>query len=183
METDISVEALTVTTEDRWSLNGVLYRKWESNDGGFYRRQLILPKIRIQEVLRESHDDTSGRHFGVMKTLHKTQERFYWDQLHVEVEKWCSVQTSAGEQVKLSSKRMKIHYDSRATDHYFKEGNLVWMYNPKRRRGPSPKLQQNWEGPYTVVKKLRCLQNTEITQHQAKSHPYKLAISIQGHRS
>ncbi|GBM53778.1 hypothetical protein AVEN_145349-1 [Araneus ventricosus] len=28
------------------------------------------------------------------------------------------------------------------------------MYNPKRRRGPSPKLQQNWEGPYTVVKKL-----------------------------
>ncbi|GBN47936.1 hypothetical protein AVEN_211692-1 [Araneus ventricosus] len=28
------------------------------------------------------------------------------------------------------------------------------MYNPKRRRGLSPKLQQNWEGPSTVVKKL-----------------------------
>ncbi|GBN25177.1 hypothetical protein AVEN_164512-1, partial [Araneus ventricosus] len=28
------------------------------------------------------------------------------------------------------------------------------MYNPKRRRGLSPKLQQNWERPYTVVKKL-----------------------------
>ncbi|GBN83539.1 hypothetical protein AVEN_207911-1, partial [Araneus ventricosus] len=28
------------------------------------------------------------------------------------------------------------------------------MYNPKRRRGLSPKLQQNREGPYTVVKKL-----------------------------
>ncbi|GBO06347.1 hypothetical protein AVEN_266758-1 [Araneus ventricosus] len=28
------------------------------------------------------------------------------------------------------------------------------MYNAKRRRGLSPKLQQNWEGPYTVVKKL-----------------------------
>ncbi|GBN83192.1 hypothetical protein AVEN_112632-1 [Araneus ventricosus] len=28
------------------------------------------------------------------------------------------------------------------------------MYNPKRRRELSPKLQQNWEGPYTVVKKL-----------------------------
>ncbi|GBO06904.1 hypothetical protein AVEN_142641-1 [Araneus ventricosus] len=28
------------------------------------------------------------------------------------------------------------------------------MYNPKRRRGLSPKLQQNWEGPYTIVKKL-----------------------------
>ncbi|GBM87176.1 hypothetical protein AVEN_78691-1 [Araneus ventricosus] len=34
------------------------------------------------------------------------------------------------------------------------EGDQVWMYNPKRRRGLSPKLQQNWEGPYTIVKKL-----------------------------
>ncbi|GBO10562.1 hypothetical protein AVEN_49264-1 [Araneus ventricosus] len=49
---------------------------------------------------------------------------------------------------------MKTRHDSRATDHHFKEGVLVWMYNPKRRRGLSPKLQQNWEGPYTVVKKL-----------------------------
>ncbi|GBM95179.1 hypothetical protein AVEN_199161-1 [Araneus ventricosus] len=103
MKTDISVEALTMTTENRWSLSeiqkaqledpdirpilktnlnsadrpswqeiarespatkrywavwnslylkdGVLYRKWESNDGGFYRRQLILLNCRIQEVL------------------------------------------------------------------------------------------------------------------------------------
>ncbi|GBM07744.1 hypothetical protein AVEN_51165-1 [Araneus ventricosus] len=52
--------------------DGVLYHKWESNDGGFHRRQLILPNCRIQEVLRETHDNTSGRHFGVMKTLCKT---------------------------------------------------------------------------------------------------------------
>ncbi|GBL98639.1 hypothetical protein AVEN_19695-1 [Araneus ventricosus] len=49
---------------------------------------------------------------------------------------------------------MKTRYDSRATDYHFKEGHVVWMYNPKRRRGQSSKLQQNWEGPYTVVKKL-----------------------------
>ncbi|GBM50478.1 hypothetical protein AVEN_203068-1 [Araneus ventricosus] len=194
--------------------DGVLYRKWESNDGGFYRRQLILPNCRIQEVLRETHVNTSGRHFGVMTTLRKTRERFYWDRLRADVEKWCwecqacgarkgpktkqrksvtgrtpaktfsdwtlrfpcdilfgrprdtpssptnsearleSVQASAGEQVELSRERMKIRYDSRATDHHFKEGDLVWMYNPKRRRGLSPKLQQNWEGPYTIVKKL-----------------------------
>ncbi|GBN51714.1 hypothetical protein AVEN_152018-1 [Araneus ventricosus] len=65
-----------------------------------------------------------------------------------------SVQASAGEQVELSRERMKIRYDSSATDHHFTEGDLVWMYNPKQRRGLSPKLQQNWEGPYTVVKKL-----------------------------
>ncbi|GBM71640.1 hypothetical protein AVEN_269192-1 [Araneus ventricosus] len=265
-ETDISVEALTMATENRWSLSeiqkaqledpdirpilkmklnsadrpswqeiahespatkrywalwnslylkdGVLYRKWESNNGGFYRRQLLLPNCRSQEVLRETHDNTSGRHFGVMKTLRKTRERFYWDRLRADVEKWCwecqacgarkgpkteqgksvtgrtpaetfsdrtlrfpcdilfgrprdtpssptnsearleSVQASAGEQVELSRERMKIRYDFRATDHHFKEGDLVWMYNPKQRRGLSPKLQQNWEGPYTVVKKL-----------------------------
>ncbi|GBM63204.1 hypothetical protein AVEN_147917-1 [Araneus ventricosus] len=28
------------------------------------------------------------------------------------------------------------------------------MYNPKRRKCLSPKLQQNWEGPYTTAKKL-----------------------------
>ncbi|GBM65530.1 hypothetical protein AVEN_83382-1 [Araneus ventricosus] len=69
--------------------DGVLYRKWESNDGGFYRRQLILPKSRIQEVLREIHDSRSGKHFGVMKTLLKTRERFYWNRLRADIEKWC----------------------------------------------------------------------------------------------
>ncbi|GBN85257.1 hypothetical protein AVEN_41122-1 [Araneus ventricosus] len=65
-----------------------------------------------------------------------------------------SVHAFARERIKLASKRMKTRYHSRATDHHFKEGDLVWMYNPERRRGLSPKLQQNWEGPYTVVKKL-----------------------------
>ncbi|GBN13885.1 hypothetical protein AVEN_255540-1 [Araneus ventricosus] len=49
---------------------------------------------------------------------------------------------------------MKTRNGSRATDYHFKEEDLVWMYNPKRRRGLSPKLQQNWEGLYTIVKKL-----------------------------
>ncbi|GBM46684.1 hypothetical protein AVEN_261059-1 [Araneus ventricosus] len=65
-----------------------------------------------------------------------------------------SVHAFSRERIKLASERMKTRYDSRATDHHFKERDLVWMYNPKRRRGLSPKLQQNWEGPYTVVKKL-----------------------------
>ncbi|GBO17450.1 Transposon Ty3-I Gag-Pol polyprotein [Araneus ventricosus] len=348
--------------------DGVLYRRWESDDGRSCRWQLILPKSRIPEVLRETHDSASGGHFGVMKTLSKTRERFYWDRLRADVEKWCrechacgarkgpktrtkgrlqrynvgapfermaldilgpfpvttkgnryvlvlmdyftkwpeaipipdqeastvaeelvrswisgygvpmilhsdqgtnfnsalftelckllgilktrttalhpesdgmverfnrtilnhlslfvsrnqtdwdthlplfllayrsaehevtgltpaemlfgrtlrlpcdilfgrpsetpsspneymknlearleSVHAFARERIKLASERMKTRYDSRATDHHFKEGDLVWMYNPKRRRGLSPKLQQNWEGPYTIVKKL-----------------------------
>ncbi|GBO21742.1 hypothetical protein AVEN_13865-1 [Araneus ventricosus] len=65
-----------------------------------------------------------------------------------------SVHAFARERIKLASERMKTRYNSRATDNHFKEGDLVWIYNPKRRRGLSPKLQQNCEGPYTVVKKL-----------------------------
>ncbi|GBM52020.1 hypothetical protein AVEN_119670-1 [Araneus ventricosus] len=269
-ETDISVRALRMTTEDTWPVSdiqkaqledpdirpilekklkladrpsrqeiaqenpatkrywalwdslhlkdGVLYRKWENDDGSSCQWQLILPRSRIQEVLQETHDSSSGGHFGIMKTLRRIRERFYWDRLRADVEKWCrecqicrarkrlktedgksvtgwisaeklsdrtpsfpcgilfgrpedtpsspnedlnklgarleSVQTSDRERVKLSRVRKKIHYDSGATEHHFKKGDLVWMYNPKRRRGLSPKLQQNWEGPYTIVKKL-----------------------------
>ncbi|GBM01486.1 Retrovirus-related Pol polyprotein from transposon 412 [Araneus ventricosus] len=83
-------------TEQYWALwdylylkDGVLYRKWESDDGRSCRWQLILPKSRIQEVMRETDDSSSGCHFGVMKTLSKYRERFYWDRLPADVEKWC----------------------------------------------------------------------------------------------
>ncbi|GBM15576.1 hypothetical protein AVEN_95224-1 [Araneus ventricosus] len=42
-----------------------------------------------------------------------------------------SVHAFARERIKPASERMITRYDSRATDHHFKEGDLVWMYNPK----------------------------------------------------
>ncbi|KAF8774693.1 Gypsy retrotransposon integrase-like protein 1 [Argiope bruennichi] len=69
--------------------DGVLYRKWDSDDGSSWRWQLILPKSLIPEVLCEIHNSASGGRFGVMKTLSKTRERFYWDRLRANVEKWC----------------------------------------------------------------------------------------------
>ncbi|GBN32936.1 Transposon Ty3-G Gag-Pol polyprotein [Araneus ventricosus] len=81
-------------TQRYWALwdslhlkDGVLYLKWKRDDGSFCRWQLILPKSRIQEVLRETHDSASVGHFEVMKTLGKTRERFYWDRLRADVEK------------------------------------------------------------------------------------------------
>ncbi|GBO32566.1 Retrovirus-related Pol polyprotein from transposon 297 [Araneus ventricosus] len=65
-----------------------------------------------------------------------------------------SVHAFAGERIKLVSERMKTRYDFGATGHHFKERDRVWMYNSKRRRGLSPKLQRNCEGPYTIFKKL-----------------------------
>ncbi|GBM23693.1 hypothetical protein AVEN_257611-1 [Araneus ventricosus] len=65
-----------------------------------------------------------------------------------------NAQAYAGEQIKLSRERMKTRYNSRATDYHLKEKDLVWMYNQKLQIVPSSKLQPNWEGLYTIVKKL-----------------------------
>ncbi|GBN53350.1 hypothetical protein AVEN_221599-1 [Araneus ventricosus] len=90
------IAAESPATKRYWALwdflhlkDGVLCRRWESDDVSSCRWQLILPKSRIPEVLRETHDSTSGGNFGVMKTLSKTRERFYWDRLRADVEKWC----------------------------------------------------------------------------------------------
>ncbi|KAF8771831.1 Retrovirus-related Pol polyprotein like [Argiope bruennichi] len=40
--------------------NGVLYRKWESDDGKAFRWQLILPKTRVSTVLKELHGSPTG---------------------------------------------------------------------------------------------------------------------------
>ncbi|GFU03785.1 retrovirus-related Pol polyprotein from transposon 412 [Trichonephila clavipes] len=60
----------------------------------------------------------------------------------------------ARERIGMASEKMKTRYDARATGHDFHEGNKVWLWNPKRRKGLSPKLQTNWGGPYTVQKRL-----------------------------
>ncbi|GFV31474.1 retrovirus-related Pol polyprotein from transposon 412 [Trichonephila clavipes] len=82
------------TTKRYWALwdslhqkNGVLYRKWESDDGKTFMWQLILPKTRVSTV----HGSLTGGHFGVMKTLQKVRERFYWDNVWSDVEKCCRI--------------------------------------------------------------------------------------------
>ena len=52
--------------------------------------------------------------------------------------------------LKVASDKMKTRYDIRSNSVGFQEGDPVWLFNPKRRRGRLPKLQSNWEGPYTV---------------------------------
>ncbi|GFU82985.1 retrovirus-related Pol polyprotein from transposon 412 [Trichonephila clavipes] len=84
------------TTKRYWALwdslplrNGVLYRKWESDDGKTSRWNLILPKTRVSTVLKELRVSPTGGHFGVMKTLQKVREHFYWNNVRSDVEKCC----------------------------------------------------------------------------------------------
>ncbi|GFX57706.1 retrovirus-related Pol polyprotein from transposon 412 [Trichonephila clavipes] len=60
----------------------------------------------------------------------------------------------ARERIVMASKKIKIRYNARANGHDFHEGDKVWLWNPKRRKALSPKLQTNWEGFYTVLKRL-----------------------------
>ncbi|GFT54074.1 retrovirus-related Pol polyprotein from transposon 412 [Trichonephila clavipes] len=71
--------------------NGVLYRKWESDDGKTFRWQIILPKTRISTVLKELHVSLTGGHFGVMKTLQEVCEHFYWNNVRCDVKKCCRI--------------------------------------------------------------------------------------------
>ena len=69
-------------------------------------------------------------------------------------ERLCKVHNDVRDKLKLASDRMKTRYDLRGTSAGFQEGDKVWLYNPQRRRGQSPKLQSHWEGPYCVVKRI-----------------------------
>ena len=55
---------------------------------------------------------------------------------------------------RVASDRMKKQYDVCASDDIFKAGDLVWLYNPRRKKGLSPKLTCDWEGPCVIVKQI-----------------------------
>ncbi|GFV68415.1 retrovirus-related Pol polyprotein from transposon 412 [Trichonephila clavipes] len=116
------------TTKRSWALwdslhlrNGVLYRKWESDDGKTFRWQLILPKTRVSTVLKELHGSPTGGHFGVMKTLQKIRERFYWNNVRSDVEKCCGACYPCAAR-KGSRKRTRV---VRCPSNHFKAANKL----------------------------------------------------------
>ncbi|UYV79411.1 K02A2.6-like [Cordylochernes scorpioides] len=83
-------------TKSLWSLwnsltlrDGVLYRKWESEDGKHESWKLVLPRSHVPLALQEMHSSPTGGHFGIRKTLAKARERFFWPESRADVEKWC----------------------------------------------------------------------------------------------
>ena len=62
-----------------------------------------------------------------------------------------SVHDFARDHQQAGSQRMKRRYDIRSEAFTFKKGGLVWLYNPQRKKGKSPKLSRSWDGPYVVV--------------------------------
>ena len=56
--------------------------------------------------------------------------------------------------IRLAGQSMWRRYQQRVRDASYRPGERVWLHNPRRKRGLSPKLQSPWEGPYTVVEAL-----------------------------
>ena len=56
--------------------------------------------------------------------------------------------------MKLGSERHKRYYDHKAQNRGFERGDPVWLHNPRRKKGRTPKLQRPWEGPYLVTSRL-----------------------------
>ena len=48
----------------------------------------------------------------------------------------------------------KRHYDANVRLITYAEGDVVWLHNPVRRKGKSPKFMRPWVGPYVIVSQI-----------------------------
>ena len=78
--------------------DGVLYRRWEDDNGASTRLLLVVPRALVPEVLSTCHNSPTAGHLGVTKTVGRVQERFYWPGQHSDVEDWiqCCERCSTG---------------------------------------------------------------------------------------
>ena len=61
----------------------------------------------------------------------------------------------AREQLKKSHVRQKKQYDRRASRNEWEVGKAVWLFNPTKKVGLSPKLMSFWEDePYVIVERI-----------------------------
>ena len=75
----------------------------------------------------------------------------------------------AREHLQIASDRHKRNYDHKADHGGYSKGDIVWLYNPKRKRGHCPKFQLPWDGPYVVT---TCMSDvTYRIQKGAKGKP------------
>lgn len=56
--------------------------------------------------------------------------------------------------LRVAGQAMWQWYQQRARGAQYAVGDKVWLHNPQRKHGLSPKLQSPWEGPYTVLQAL-----------------------------
>ena len=67
--------------------NGLVCRQWLEK-GKLTKVQVIVPKGLKSKILKYCHDEKTGGHFGVQKTLAKVRNGYYWAGLQRDVRNW-----------------------------------------------------------------------------------------------
>ncbi|KRX23801.1 Transposon Ty3-G Gag-Pol polyprotein [Trichinella nelsoni] len=68
---------------------GIVCRTWEIPDTVESRLLPVIPRRNITEILTAIHNQPTGGHLGVAKTLAKVRQRYYWPQQREDAEYWC----------------------------------------------------------------------------------------------
>ena len=75
----------------------------------------------------------------------------YAEELQERLER---VHNYARTHMKFRSDSMKERYDSASNCEQLNIGDPVWLHCPQRKKGVSPKLTRQWQGPYLVTKRI-----------------------------
>ena len=95
--------------------------------------------------------ETAG-HLGVNKTLQRVKERFYWPGCTKDVKDWCrACDLCVSRERPTRTPRVPLRTYNVGAPLGFERGDPVWLHNPRRKKGRTPKLQRPWEGPYLVT--------------------------------
>ena len=97
--------------------------------------------------LRLPIDLLIGRPEEEVRHVHST----YAEDLQARLEQ---VHSFARTHMQLRSDFIKERYDSTSNCDRLEEGDPVWLHCPQRKKGVSPKLTRQWQGPYLVTKRL-----------------------------
>ncbi|KAL7857234.1 hypothetical protein SRHO_G00161330 [Serrasalmus rhombeus] len=92
----VDVSPLGPATKAYWSQwkclymrDGILLRRFYTNNETEFHPQIILPRVFRQDVQQQMHDGPVGGHFGVERMLARVQTRYYWYQMREDIHLWC----------------------------------------------------------------------------------------------
>eukprot|EP00794_Sanderia_malayensis_P018389 gene18389-biopygen12333 len=66
--------------------DGMLYRKCKTKTG-HARRQLVVPKLQIGQILMRMHDHQLSGHPGFFRTYRKVQQKYFWPKMKSDIKR------------------------------------------------------------------------------------------------